>query len=107
MPVFDPTAYSPETITHLDVGLFHWRAVGLTVGAPDNRSLLCATVQIAGVDHHLTAVEVLTVAGQQIGAEGVEELYDDIVGFAGLDGPFEEVSIEGRRYVLGMCPFEV
>lgn len=108
MPIVaDPAAYCAEDIFHIYLPKLNWRAVGLSLGnGAHSRCHLNATVQIAGADHHLEAIEVTEIEGQQTGINGAEDRFEALLAFRdGGDGPFETVSIEGRTYVLSMIPF--
>lgn len=108
MPIVaDPTAYVPAQVCHLDLRQISWRATGSFLGeGADPRARLSATLQIGGADHHLDAIEVDEIDGVQCGVNGAESEFDDLCMFAGGDGHFETISIEGRDYVLGLSPFK-
>jgi len=108
MPIVaDPTAYVPELILHIDLRQIYWRPTGAWLGeGADPRARLTATVQIAGADHFLEAIEVAEIDSVQVGVNGAEGELEELDVFAGDgDGHFETVSIEGREYALSMVPF--
>jgi hypothetical protein len=108
MPIVtEPADYVPEHILHIDLSKICWRATGSFLGdGADNRARLTATVRIGGADHHLEAIEVAEIDSLQVGANGAEQVFEELEVFNGTDGRFETVNIEGRRYALSMTPFK-
>lgn len=109
MPIVaDPTAYNASTAFQVDLSKLNWQAVGLALGdGAKSRCHLLTTIRIGGADHHLEAIQVTEVDGEQSGVDGSETLLEDLAMFEADtgDGPFETVSIEGRIYVLCLTPF--
>lgn len=105
MPVSDPTTYTQADIVAVDLARMKWHAIGAVEEGGDSRSRLIAVLQIGGADFHASAIEVTNQAGEQSGAIGVEDAFDQLDEFSGGEGAFDTVSIEGRRYALFATPF--
>lgn len=73
-------------------------------GYPQARML--GTVEIEGVPHHVEAIEVTEGAdGQQRPVAPPElSIYDELAEIT--DGAMASVAYRGRRYVLGITPYQ-
>jgi hypothetical protein len=82
------------------------RAAWKDISEPQDGSVLASTVLIDGVSHHLKATQVETRDSVQCAVDSQSE--DELAQMhaaCGACGPFQTVSIEGRRYVVTMTPF--
>lgn len=82
-----------------------WHKALRPVGDPTPHARLLGTVEIAGVLHHVEAVEVREQDGVQCAADpAMEEALTNVSRIVG--GRMASVKIDGRDYVLCVTPFQ-
>ena len=88
-----------------DVWDLDWEDISVSAEAP--RSRLLATVRIAGVPHHMEAIEVLSMPGrpQQAASAAGEEILERYRAAEPEGGLFRTVECGNRAYALFVTPF--
>ncbi len=83
-----------------------WEDISFDASVP--RTRLLATVQIAGVHHHLEAIKVNQGAStfvQHATCSICDEILDRYDAVYSDGDPFSTVKIDGRHYAIFMTPF--
>lgn len=84
-----------------------WEDISFDTSLP--RSRLLATVQIAGIDHHLEAIQVegLNPSDQQATCPDCEDILRRYDAVDSDGGAFSTVDIDGRDYAVFLTPFRL